>query len=116
MLVNKKLSVQTKRLEFLMCYDFHYGIFDEKEDVMFAIKLDLFSIRTITIPIRIKPNSKTMYILDLNITKPVPKQPIELICVLIINLTIPLDTIKQCLPKTFLHPEVGEMIIDETFA
>jgi hypothetical protein len=45
----KKLGVQTKRLEVLVCYDFHFGIFDEEEDVMFAIKLDL-SIRTRAIP------------------------------------------------------------------
>jgi hypothetical protein len=32
----KKLGALTKRLEVLVCYDFHYGIFDEKEDLMFA--------------------------------------------------------------------------------
>ncbi len=35
-LVIKKLGVQTKRLEVLVCYDFHSRIFDEEEDVMFA--------------------------------------------------------------------------------
>jgi hypothetical protein len=29
-LVIKKLGVQTKRLEILVCYDFHYGISDER--------------------------------------------------------------------------------------
>jgi hypothetical protein len=37
----------------LVCYDFHYGIFDEKEDLMFATKLGLFSIGTIVVPILI---------------------------------------------------------------
>jgi hypothetical protein len=35
-LVIKKIGVQTKRLEVLMCYEFHFGILDEEEDVMFA--------------------------------------------------------------------------------
>jgi hypothetical protein len=26
-----------------MCYNFHSGIFDEEEDMMFTIELDLFS-------------------------------------------------------------------------
>jgi hypothetical protein len=34
----------------LICYDFHYGIFDEKEDLMFTIESGLFSIGTIAIP------------------------------------------------------------------
>jgi hypothetical protein len=37
-----------------------------------------------------------------------------LVCVLIMNLVIPLDIVKQHLPKAFFHPKVGEMIIDET--
>jgi hypothetical protein len=32
-----------------------------------------------------------------------------------VKLVIPLDIVKQNLPKTFFHPEVGEMIVDETF-
>jgi hypothetical protein len=35
-LVIKKFGVQTKRLEVLMCYDFHFGILYEEEDVMFT--------------------------------------------------------------------------------
>jgi hypothetical protein len=34
----------------LVCYDFHYGIFDEEEDLMFATKPRLFSIGTIVVP------------------------------------------------------------------
>ncbi len=36
MLVIKKLGTSTKQLEMLVCYDFHFGIFDEEEDLMFA--------------------------------------------------------------------------------
>jgi hypothetical protein len=36
--VTKKLGVQTKRPKVLVCYDFHFGIFDKKEDVMFTTK------------------------------------------------------------------------------
>ncbi len=41
-LVTKKLSVESKRPKVLVCYDFHFEIFNEKEDMMFAIELDLF--------------------------------------------------------------------------
>ncbi len=34
--VTKKLGAPTKHPEVLICYDFHFGIFDEKEDLMFA--------------------------------------------------------------------------------
>jgi hypothetical protein len=34
--ITKKLGAPTKHLEVLVCYDFHYGIFNEKEDLMFA--------------------------------------------------------------------------------
>jgi hypothetical protein len=30
------------------------------------------------------------------------------------KLVIPFDIVKQHLPKTFFHLEVGEMIVDET--
>jgi fumarate reductase subunit D len=74
----------------------------------------LFSIGTKKIPIHIKQLYKPVYILDFSIAKPVLKQLVEPICVLIVNLTIPLNTIKQHLLETFSHPEEGEMIIDET--
>jgi hypothetical protein len=50
-LVTKKLSVESKRPKVLICYDFHSEISNEMEDMMFAIKLDLFLIGTIVIPI-----------------------------------------------------------------
>jgi len=34
--VIKKLGAQTKWLEVLVCYDFHIGIFDKEEDLMFG--------------------------------------------------------------------------------
>jgi hypothetical protein len=34
--VTKKLGTPTKHLEVLVCYDFHFGISDEEEDLMFA--------------------------------------------------------------------------------
>jgi hypothetical protein len=40
--VTQKLKAPTKHLKMLVCYDFHYGIFDEKEDLMFATQLKLF--------------------------------------------------------------------------
>jgi hypothetical protein len=47
--ITKKLGVQTKKPKVLICYDFHFGIFDEEEDMMFAAKLDLISTRTIVV-------------------------------------------------------------------
>jgi hypothetical protein len=80
--------------------------------VTFATKFDLFSIGTVTILTHIKLVYKSAYIPNLSIAKQVPKQPIEPICVLVVNLPIPLDTIKQHLLETFFHLEMGEMIID----
>jgi hypothetical protein len=74
----------------------------------------LFSIGTKKIPIHIKQLYKPVYILNLSIAKSVLKQLVEPVCVLVVNLATPLDTIKQHLPKTFSHPEEREMIIDET--
>jgi hypothetical protein len=113
--ITKKLGAQTKRPNVLVCYDFHFKILDEKEDVMFATKLDLFSIGTIKVPTHIKLISKPVHIPNLNIANLVLKKLVELVCVLVINLAIPLNIIKQHLPKMLFHLEVGEMIVDETF-
>ncbi len=55
---------------------------------MFAIKLDMFSIGTIKVPIHTELVFKPIHIIDLNIIKPVSKKLIELICVLVIYLII----------------------------
>jgi hypothetical protein len=34
--VTKKLGTPTKHPKILVCYDFHFGIFNEEEDFMFA--------------------------------------------------------------------------------
>jgi hypothetical protein len=65
---------------------------------------------TIEVPTHTKLVSKPICILYLNTTKPFPKQPIELVCVIVVNLDIPPDNVKQH------HPKIGEMIIDETLA
>jgi hypothetical protein len=85
----------------------------EYQDVMFAIELDLFSIGTIIIPIHTELVSKLAYIPNLSISKSIPKQHVERVYVLVINLAIPFDTINQRLPKTFFHPKVEEIIVDE---
>ncbi len=36
--VTKKLKAPTKHLKMLICYDFHFGMFDEEEDLIFATK------------------------------------------------------------------------------
>jgi len=47
--ITKNLGAPTKRPKILVCYDFHYGIFNEEEDLMFATNPRLFSIGTIAI-------------------------------------------------------------------
>jgi hypothetical protein len=49
-LVTKKLRAANKQPKVLVCYDFHFGIFDEEKDLMFVIKVGLFSIGTIVVP------------------------------------------------------------------
>jgi hypothetical protein len=34
--ITKNLRIYIMRFEVLVCYDFHYGIFDEEKDLMFA--------------------------------------------------------------------------------
>ncbi len=97
--ITKKLGARTKRPKVLVCYDFHSRILDEKEDVMFATKLDLFSIGTIEVPTHTEVVSKPIHTPNLSITNPIPKQIVESICVLI----IPPNTIKQHLPKNNFH-------------
>jgi len=52
--ITKKVGTPTKRPKVLVCYDFHFGIFDEEKDLMFAIYSKLFSIGTIVVPTLIK--------------------------------------------------------------
>jgi len=76
--VTKKLGVATKYLEVLFCYDFHSGIFDKEEDLMFAIELGLFSIGTIDVLTSIWSNQpiKLITLACLNLVEHVIK-PIE---------------------------------------
>jgi hypothetical protein len=48
--VTKKLGAPIKHPKVLVCYDFHFEIFDKEKDLMFAIKPRLFSIGTIFVP------------------------------------------------------------------
>jgi hypothetical protein len=47
--VAKKLGAPTKCPKILVCYDFHFRIFDKEEDLMFATKHGLCSIKTIIV-------------------------------------------------------------------
>jgi len=90
---------------------------------MFTTKLGLFSIVTITILTLVwsdQPINLTTSI-GLNLVELVYLLPlsfdilVELVYILLVKITIPLDTFKQQLPKTFFQPKVGEMEIDEMF-
>ncbi len=66
------------------------------------------------VPIHTKPIPTIDYIPSTIIAKLVIKQPIKSVGVQAMKLVIPPNIVKQHLPKTFFHQEVGEMIIDET--
>ncbi len=98
----------------LVCYDFHYGIFDKKEDLIFATKLGLFSIGTIVVPTSIWSNQhvKLITLACLNTVKHVyvlvepvfvllvsSDIPIKLLSILHVKIIMPPDTFKQHLPK-----------------
>ncbi len=82
----------------LVFYDYHFGISDEEEDLMFTTKSRLFSIGTIVV-----------------LTLIWSDQPIKLVSVLHVKITIPTNTFKQLL-EIFSQPEVKEMEIEETHA
>jgi hypothetical protein len=84
--VINKLGVQTKRPKILNCYDFHCRIYDDEEDVMFAMELDMFSIGTITIPTHIEPIPTTYFIPNIVIAKLVLKH-VKYVGVLAVKLT-----------------------------
>ncbi len=47
--ITKHLGGEVRRLKVLLCYDYHNGIIDEKENIIFATKPKLFSIGTISL-------------------------------------------------------------------
>jgi hypothetical protein len=48
--IAKKLGTPIKHPKVLLCYDFHFGIFNKEKDFMFAIEPRLFSIGPIYVP------------------------------------------------------------------
>jgi hypothetical protein len=71
----KKLGAPTKCPKVLVCYDFHYGIYDKEEDLMFVIEPWLFSIATIIILILVFSNQlvKLITLTSLNLVEHVNK-------------------------------------------
>ncbi len=48
----KQFGTNLKRLEVFLCFDYQNNITSEKEDLTFASKLKLFSIGTISLPLK----------------------------------------------------------------
>jgi hypothetical protein len=48
-LITKHLDVNTKQLNFFLCYDFANGITDEEEEILLQVELELFTTQTITL-------------------------------------------------------------------
>ncbi len=64
-----------------MCYDFQFGIFHEEEDMLFVIKLNLFSIGTIIVLTQTKLISNLDHISDIGTLGQVPTTLVESTCV-----------------------------------
>ncbi len=69
--VTKKLGVQTKRLEVLVCYDFHSGIFNDEKDCDVCHKIR--PIFNIIVPINAEPIPKLVYIPNIVIIEQILK-------------------------------------------
>jgi hypothetical protein len=69
---------------------------------MFTIEVDLFSIRTITIPTHTEHVPKPTCMPNIGIVESVQKH-VKMVGVLVVKLAIPFYTIKQHLLETFFH-------------
>jgi len=47
--ITKHLGGEVRKPKVLLCYNYQNGITDEEEDIIFVIKLELFSIGTINL-------------------------------------------------------------------
>jgi hypothetical protein len=92
--VTKKLGAPTKHLEVLVCYDFHFGISNKEEHLMFAIEPRLFSMGTIVVPTSIWSNQpiKLITSVGLNLVKQIIKH-VELVFEPIVSFDIPIKSI-----------------------
>jgi hypothetical protein len=112
----------------LICYDFHFGIFNKEEDLMFATKPRLFSIGTIVVPTLVCSNQpvKLITLVGFNLVEQVivhvelvskslvlSNIHVKLLFTLLVHITIPLDTFQQHLLEMFFQHEIGKMEIDK---
>jgi hypothetical protein len=69
------LGSEVRRPKVFLCYDYQNGIIDEEEDIIFATKLELFSIRTISLPKTIQFMKTTnVGIMDTNVKTSISEQ------------------------------------------
>jgi hypothetical protein len=69
------LGSEIRRPKVLLCYNYQNGIIDEEEDIIFATKLKLFSIRTIILPETIQSMKTTnVGIMDINVKTSILKK------------------------------------------
>ncbi len=108
--VIKKLGAPTKSPQVLVCYDYHFGISNKKEDLMFATKPRLILIESIVILTSVWSYQPIELVHVLHDSYNIY---VKLVHVLHVKIIIPPNTFKQ-LFKTFSQPKVGEMEIDKT--
>ncbi len=74
-IITKHLGSEIRRPKVLLCYNYQNGIIDEEEDIIFATKLKLFSIRTIILPETIQSMKTTnVGIMDINVKTSILKK------------------------------------------
>jgi len=73
--ITKHLGGEVRKVELLLCYNYHNGIIDEEKDIIFATQLELFSIRIISLPKTIS-SMKTIdvEIMDADVKTSISKQ------------------------------------------
>lgn len=95
--VIETLNQIIKQLKILLCFEFQYGIIDEKENLLFKIEPQFFSIIIIELP---KLFNIKVHIFDCSIT-------------IVDNVSSTIDFEQQNYLFTYYQLDVGNMIIDE---
>jgi len=75
--ITKHLGGEVRKPKVLLCYNYQNGITDEEEDIIFVIKLELFSIGTINLLETIQFVTTDVGIMDIDVKTIISKQGSE---------------------------------------
>jgi hypothetical protein len=118
-IITKHLGSEVRRPYMLLCYNYQNGITDEEEDIIFATKLKLFSIGTISLPEIIQSMKTTdMGIMDTDVKTSISKQIYEVHNTkkkIFGNKYEPKVTLEdKVYPKTYYKHQLRNVVVDET--